>query len=139
MTRYMTAAQEWSEEFNRLHAQPGTRTARVSRQGARILQMLSPYPWEAGHGDVDFDVAYNESGEAQVTLKWQPAADDFVVGHAHQARSTGFPEGDAKRILAGFRRGQARTRPGHPDSRGERIHIAARLTRRSGRRRYRGR
>lgn len=36
-------------------------------------------------------------------------------------------------------RGAARNRPSHPDSRGERIQIAARLTRRSVRRRYRGR
>ena len=35
--------------------------------------------------------------------------------------------------------GLARTRPTHPRSRGERIHIETRLTRRSGRRRYRSR
>lgn len=105
MARYTTAAQEWSEKYARNHARPGKRgPVRLSRQGARILGMLSPYPWEPGHADVDI------RGE---TLSWQPEADDFIVGHAHEARSTGFPEGDAKRILAAFESGgsgHARTR-----------------------------
>ncbi len=35
--------------------------------------------------------------------------------------------------------GEERSRPSHPHSRGQRIHIIERLDRRSGRRRYRGR
>lgn len=108
MATYRSAAQEWSAEYNHLHAIPGKRgPVRLSRQGARILGMLSPYPWEPGHADVDI------RGE---TLSWQPQADDFIVGHAHSARSTGFPEGDAKRILAAFRHhgGEARTRHQYP-------------------------
>lgn len=35
--------------------------------------------------------------------------------------------------------GEPRNRPPHPHSRGDRLGIAARLTRRNGRRRYRGR
>lgn len=35
--------------------------------------------------------------------------------------------------------GDERSRPAHPHSRGDRVAIAARLTRRNGRRRYRGR
>ena len=110
----MTAAQEWSEEYNRLHAVPGKRgPVRLSRQGARILQMLAPYPWEGGHEDIDI------RGE---TVSWQPDMDDFVVGHAHEARLTGFPEGDAKRILAAFRHhGGGQARMSGPRVHGERF------------------
>ncbi len=118
MARYTTAAQEWAEEFGRLHAVPGKRgPVRLSRQGARILKMLAPYPWEPGHDDVDI------RGE---TVSWQPDMDSFIVGHAHGAPHTGFPRGDANRILAAFRRvgGRSRTRrvsgnhshPTHPYS-----------------------
>ncbi len=45
---------------------------------------------------------------------------------------------EAYTYLAGVR-GHERSRPGHPKGRGERKGIELRLTRRSGRRRYRGR
>jgi len=102
--RYMTATQEWAADYERLHARPGKRgPVRLSAGGARILKALAPYPWEPGHEDVDI------RGE---TLSWTPAGDSFVVGHAHEAYATGFPSGDAKRILDAFNEfhGSARTR-----------------------------
>jgi|HubBroStandDraft_4_1064222.scaffolds.fasta_scaffold303726_2 hypothetical protein len=104
MALYRTAAQEWSEKYNRLHAVPGKRgPVRLSRQGARILQMLAPYPWEPGNADIDI------RGE---TLSWQPDMDSFVVGHAHDAAHTGFPRGDAARIMRAFEAAHGRSRVG---------------------------
>ncbi len=104
----MTASQEWAEEFNRLHARPGRRHAKISSAGYRILNLLKPYPWE-DDGGIGFDA--QQVGAHRVEISWEPAGDSFVVGHAHQASQTGFPRGDATAILTAFRRGgQARRR-----------------------------
>jgi hypothetical protein len=103
--RYMTATQEWAADYERLHARPGKRgPVRLSGGGARILKMLKPYPWEPGSSDVEID------GDM---LTWTPAGDSFVVGHAHDASLTGFPSGDAKRILDAFSQfhGSGRSKP----------------------------
>lgn len=100
-----TAAQEWSETYQRLHARPGKRgPVRLSAKGARILRMLGPMPWESGSGALDI------RGE---TLSWQPEMDSFVVGHAHDASFTGFPRGDAARILRAFGVGAGQSRLRH--------------------------
>lgn len=111
MATYRTAAQEWSEEYARLHARPGTRRAVISAKGGRILSMLRPYPWEgkrSGSG-----VVIGVAPGAKHSIEWQPDDDSFVVYHAHDAPLTGFPRNDAKAILRGFGavHGAARRRP----------------------------
>jgi hypothetical protein len=118
----MTAGQEWSEKYNRLHARPGRRYARISTAGYRILNMLKPFPWE-DDGGIGFDA--QQIGPTKVEISWLPEGDSFVVGHAHGAPSTGFPRADAARIMRGFdppsAHGRSRTRLSGPRVHGERF------------------
>jgi|SRR5580704_5399671 hypothetical protein len=137
MARYETAAQEWSAKYRRLHARPGTRTATISLKGARILKMLSPFPWEGSGPDI-------QGVGDKAIIQWGPLDDDFVVGHAHDAPFTGFPRGDAAAILRGFEAQHQYTDPAtrseYRELRGsERRRRGFSLTRHNGRPRYRRR
>ena len=64
-----------------------------------------------------------------VTYVWTGRTAERLTGKVHHLGGLNIPEID----------GSSRRRPAHPRGRGERKGIEIRLTRRSGRRRYRGR
>jgi hypothetical protein len=76
----------------------GARHARLSRQGARIIGMLKPYPW-----DERADVVRVEG--ALVT--WTPEYDSTLLA---QAQAPGFPRDDLRAIRAAI--------PAHSSGRG---------------------
>ena len=83
------------------------RHVRLSKSGARILKMLSPFPWEPGGW---------ASGHTSVlvegtTVEWEPAYDGTIL--AQSSPGIGFPRGDAAKIRAAIASGRSRRRSGN--------------------------
>lgn len=102
------STEERAARLREMYATPGTRRATISAGGARILAMLAPYPWEAGHNLITVPGGVRATGRVAIT--WEPAYDQRIMG---QASAPGFPAGDRARIEAAYgRAGRSRLRAG---------------------------